>query len=180
MGGTRFPRSSGLPTARDAIPAPSIRLHAPGSSARQQSGMAHPHPAAAATGPALAGKRILLVDDNEPNLELLAAYLEPLGCELRCQTNPDAVTRDVAAFGPDLVVLDVMMPRVSGFQVCKRLRADPATRGLPILILTALSEASDVERAREVGADGFLTKPVEKGELIEHVLSLIGAGRSGR
>ncbi len=116
---------------------------------------------------------VLLVDDNEQNLELLLAYLDELGCELR--TAPDGVgaLEAVASKRPDLILLDVMMPRMSGFQVCSRIKKDAATRDIPIIMVTALNEVGDVERAVECGADDFLTKPVNKLELLTRVRSLI-------
>jgi len=123
--------------------------------------------------PAIAGASILVVDDNEQNLELLVAYLEDLQCEIRtARDGPDAL-EEVAKKRPDLILLDVMMPRMSGFQVCQRLKRNPATSTIPVLIVTALNEVSDVERAVEGGADDFLTKPVNRVELLTRVRSLV-------
>jgi two-component system cell cycle response regulator len=122
---------------------------------------------------AITGASILVVDDNEQNLELLVAYLEDLGCEIRtARDGPDAL-EEVARSRPDLILLDVMMPRMSGFQVCQRLKRSSVTSTIPILIVTALNEVSDVERAVEIGADDFLTKPVNRVELLTRVRSLV-------
>lgn len=116
---------------------------------------------------------VLLVDDNEQNLELLHAYLEDLGCEIRtARTGADALG-EIERRQPDLILLDVMMPQMSGFQVCAKIKSDPATRDIPIVMVTALNEISDVERAVESGADDFLTKPVHKIELVTRVRSLM-------
>lgn len=116
---------------------------------------------------------LLIVDDNQQNVELLQAYLEPLGCTIKTAADGlealDAVDRQ----HPDLILLDVMMPRMSGFEVCKKLKTDPATRAIPIIMVTALNELGDIERGVESGTDDFLSKPVKKLELITRVKSLL-------
>ena len=74
----------------------------------------------------------------------------------------------VAAFQPDLILLDIMMPKLSGFEVCKKLKRDPATRQIMILMVTALTETGDIERAVAAGCDDFLSKPINKIELVKH------------
>ncbi|MBL8758355.1 MAG: response regulator [Phycisphaerae bacterium] len=121
--------------------------------------------------------RILLVDDNEQNLELLEAYLEELGAEV--STACDGVEAlDVIARGhPDLILLDIMMPRMSGYQLCGKLKGDAKTRHIPVIMVTALAEVSDMERATDCGADDFLTKPVHKPDLLAKVRAKLGAAR---
>jgi len=121
----------------------------------------------------LSNARILLVDDNQQNLELMQAYLESLPCRLTTARDGveaiDAIHREK----PDLLLLDVMMPKMSGFEVCRKLKADPATRDIVVIMVTALHEVGDHERAVESGTDDFLTKPVNKLELLTRVRSLL-------
>lgn len=119
------------------------------------------------------GTSILIVDDNAQNLELLHAYLEDLECPIRTAKDGLEAIASVDAAQPDIILLDVMMPRMSGFQACAKLKGNPATRDIPIVMVTALNEVGDVERAVESGADDFLTKPVNKLELLTRVRSLI-------
>jgi CheY-like chemotaxis protein len=121
----------------------------------------------------LASSRILLVDDNLQNLELMQAYLEGLPCQLAAATDGIEAIAAVEKSRPDLILLDVMMPRMSGFEVCQKLKSTPATRDIVIIMVTALHEVGDYERAVECGTDDFLTKPVNKLELVTRVKSLL-------
>ena len=141
--------------------------------------------AAPAAGGAIApesveGMRVLLVDDNVQNLELLQAYLEDLGCAIAVATDGQAAIDAALAEPPDIILLDIMMPRVSGFQACQKIKRDPRTRHIPIIVVTALNEVGDVERAVDCGADDFLTKPVQKIELLTRVRSLLRVSRLQR
>lgn len=128
----------------------------------------------------IAGGGILLVDDNEQNLELLQAYLEELGCPIRAERDGQGALNSIARQRPDVILLDVMMPQMSGFQVCSKIKGDPRTKGIPIVMVTALNEVADVERAVECGADDFLTKPVQRIELLTRVRTLMRLGAAQR
>jgi two-component system, OmpR family, alkaline phosphatase synthesis response regulator PhoP len=117
--------------------------------------------------------KIVIADDNAQNVELLEAYLSNLPCEIRTAHDGEETLKVVAEFAPDLLLLDVMMPRLSGFEVCKLIRANPATHDLLILMVTALNEAADFERGVQAGTDDFLTKPVNKVELLCRIRSLL-------
>ena len=117
--------------------------------------------------------RILIADDNGPNVELIEAYLNGLDCEITVAVDGRDTLAKVASFQPDLILLDVMMPKLSGFEVCERLKSDPATRGIMILMVTALNELGDIERAVEAGTDDFLSKPVNKLELLKRVDNML-------
>jgi len=120
-----------------------------------------------------AESKILVVDDNEQNLELLVAYLEALGCPVVTAVDGVDALEKVAAEKPDLILLDIMMPRMSGFEVCRKIKSDPTTRDTPVIMVTALNELTDIERGVESGTDDFITKPVNRLELTTRVKSLL-------
>jgi two-component system alkaline phosphatase synthesis response regulator PhoP len=117
--------------------------------------------------------RILIADDDPLGTELLEAYLGESEYDLRTAGDGEQALQLVASWKPDLILLDVMMPRISGFEVCKRLRSDPSTRDISILMITALDQPSDMDRAVEAGTDDFISKPINKTELLLRVRSLL-------
>lgn len=119
--------------------------------------------------------RVLIVDDTRPNAELLEAHLDGTGYETRIALNGEDALRDAAQWKPDVVLLDIMMPKLSGFEVCQRLRADPATARVGVLMVTALDQPTDIERAVEVGTDDFVTRPINKTELLLRVRALLAS-----
>jgi two-component system, OmpR family, alkaline phosphatase synthesis response regulator PhoP len=116
---------------------------------------------------------VLIVDDNPQNVELLAAFVESLPVKIVTASDGIEALRKVAEHNPDLILLDIMMPHMSGFQVCQRIKSDPKTRDIQILMVTALNELGDIERATECGTDDFVSKPVNKVELLTRVKSLL-------
>ena len=116
---------------------------------------------------------VLVVDDNEQNLELLLAYLEDIECDTLSAPGGAEAIEIARNERPDLILLDVMMPKMSGFEVCRRLKADPGTTDIPIIMVTALSELGDIERAIDSGTDDFLSKPVNKLELLTRVKTML-------
>jgi len=117
--------------------------------------------------------KILIADDNQANVELLEAYLASVDCDTEIAVNGQDTLDKVASFQPDLILLDVMMPKLSGFEVCKQLKAEPSTKGIMILMVTALNELGDIERAVAAGTDDFLSKPVNRIELTKRVENML-------
>lgn len=122
---------------------------------------------------------VFVVDDNAQNCELIVGFLDELDAELRTFDSGSEALDAAASVVPDLVVLDVMMPRLSGYQVCERMRADERTALVPVIMLTALNETTDVERGLEAGADDFLVKPVQRLELVMRVRVQLGVRSCG-
>ncbi len=120
----------------------------------------------------MAGK-ILVVDDDAANRELLEEFLVAEGLEVVTAPDGRSSLEAFARLEPDLVLLDVNMPFVDGFEVCRRLKSNPETRLTPVVLVTALSATDDRVRGIKVGADGFLSKPVDHSELLAHVRSLL-------
>lgn len=123
--------------------------------------------------------KVLVADDNPQILELLEAYLEPLNVVVTRATDGQSTLAAVERDPPDLILLDVMMPKRSGFEVCRRLKEDERFRGIPIVMVTALNELGDVERGRESGADHYLAKPVNRIELLTCVRRLLRERKPG-
>ena len=119
------------------------------------------------------GCKVLVVDDNPQNTELVQAYLESLPVEIATAVDGVDAMAQAERFKPDLILLDVMMPRMSGFEVCQKVKQNPDLRDTVVIMVTALHEVGDFERAVECGCDDFLTKPVNKLELLTRVRSLL-------
>ena len=119
--------------------------------------------------------RILIADDNVQNAELVEAHLDGAGFETKIAENGEQTLAMALEWQPDVLLLDVMMPKLSGFEVCKRLRADPAGKKTAVLMITALDQKTDIDRAVDAGTDDFMTKPINKAELLLRVKALLAA-----
>jgi DNA-binding response OmpR family regulator len=120
-----------------------------------------------------AASKVLIADD-EPNIVTSLEFLMR-GCDydVRVARDGEEALRVAEAFRPDVLLLDVMMPLCDGFEVCRRLRSNPATRGVRILILTAHGRGAEMERGLALGADAYITKPFSNKELVAKVRGLL-------
>lgn len=123
------------------------------------------------------GDAVLVVDDDPVNRELLGAMLDGLGQEVRTATDGLDCMEIVRHGGIGVVLLDVMMPGLNGFEVCRRLKADPATTLVPVILVTALGDRKARVQGMEAGADDFLTKPIDRDELVPRVRSALRTHR---
>jgi CheY-like chemotaxis protein len=142
------------------------------SSSTDQSSQARPAVPANADA---AGRtsRLLIADDDPQSVELFEAYLSDSGCETQTAADGEETLTKVRSWRPDVILLDIMMPKISGFEVCKRLRADPATRAIGVIMITALDQPSDIDRAVDAGTDDFVTKPINKNDLLLRIRALL-------
>ena len=112
---------------------------------------------------------LLLVDDNPTNLQVLYQTLETTGCKLLVAKNGEAALSIAQKASPDLILLDIMMPGIDGFEVCRRLKADPATEGIPVIFLSALTDTKDKVQGLQLGAVDYVSKPFQPDEVIARV-----------
>ena len=117
--------------------------------------------------------RVLVVDDIAPNTRLLEAKLTHEYFDVLTANDGDAALKLIQEESPDIVLLDVMMPGLDGFEVCRRIKADPTSQHIPVVMVTALNEVADRVRGLEAGADDFLTKPIDDTALFARVKSLV-------
>jgi DNA-binding response OmpR family regulator len=122
-------------------------------------------------------EKILVVDDDLDTLKLVGMMLQRQGYNIVAAINGAQALSKVPAEKPDLILLDVMMPDIDGFEVCKRIRSDPAYAGIPILMFTAKTQVDDKVQGFESGADDYLPKPTHPAELLAHVKALLGRSR---
>ena len=138
------------------------------------------HPLKGRSGSAVPHSRILVVDDEEDLLELVRFNLARDGYDVLGVVNGEEALKAVRREPPDLVVLDLMLPGLDGLEVCRRLKADPRTREIPIVMLTAKSEERDVVSGLERGADDYITKPFSPRVLSARVKALLRRRESER
>src|ERR1700737_1995255 len=116
---------------------------------------------------------VLVVDDGIANREVIAAYLSGIDCEIRLAEDGGTALDIIETSLPDLVLLDVQMPDMNGYEVCRRIKSMPRGRLVPVVMITALNQADDRIAALEAGADDFMSKPVERAELAGRVPSAL-------
>jgi DNA-binding response OmpR family regulator len=114
-------------------------------------------------------KKILVVEDEESLLKLESILLTSKGYEVRGVSNGQAALDAIAEESPDLVLLDIMLPEMDGFEVCRRIKSDPGTKEIPIIMLTAKKSREDMARGEKVGADWYITKPFKSAMVIETI-----------
>lgn len=120
-------------------------------------------------------KRILIVEDNDLNMRLLTDVLEAHGyCIAGAQEGETAIEL-ARRFAPDLILLDIQLPDISGLEACRRLKGDPATKAIPVVAVTAFAMAGDERRARDSGCDGYVTKPIMLPSFLAMVAQYVGA-----
>src|SRR5438094_8797421 len=117
--------------------------------------------------------KVLVVDDTPLNIKLLGDLLAVKGYVVATATNGEEALAKLAAEMPDIVLLDVMMPGLSGYDVCRRIRADPTTALLPVVMVTSLDPQTERVKGIEAGADDFISKPINQPELFARVRSLL-------
>lgn len=118
-------------------------------------------------------RRILIVEDEESLLKLESILLSTRGYKVTGVSDGLAALREIEQNRPDLILLDIMMPGIDGFEVCRRVKENPDTRSIPVVMLTAKKSFADQTRGVEVGADAYLTKPFKSGKIIEIIEGLL-------
>ena len=125
------------------------------------------------------GARVLVIEDNAVNLELTVVLLEQAGCEVLTATSADAGLRLAAGERPDLILMDLHLPGMTGYEATGRLKADPATAAIPVVALTADAMRGTDARAIAAGCDGYLTKPLDIEALRETLRRLLPSRQQG-
>ena len=121
-------------------------------------------------------KKILLVDDSNTILMMEKFILKNDPYDLVTASNGAEAVAKAAEYRPHLILLDVMMPKMGGFEACRLIRANPATQSIPVIMVTTRGEATNIESGWESGCNDYVTKPINAIELLAKVRSLLGAG----
>ncbi|MBI4180779.1 MAG: response regulator [Chloroflexi bacterium] len=122
-----------------------------------------------------ARRKILLVDDEAPLRMLMAATLDGSGYQLFEATNGEEGLEVALREKPDLILLDVAMPKMNGFEVCRRIKSDPTTKDTVVIMLTAMSQQSDYNQGKETGADAYFTKPFSPIALLNKIKEVLAS-----
>ena len=122
--------------------------------------------------------KILLVEDNEMNRDMLSRRLERKGFEVVIAVDGQAGVEMASSTSPDIILMDLSLPVMDGWEATRRLKADPATQRIPVIALTAHAMSGDEVKAREAGCDDYDTKPVNLNRLLEKIGSLLSSGAS--
>lgn len=124
--------------------------------------------------------KIVVIDDSAPTRELLQAWLTSAGCEVITASSGEGAVPLVEQQKPDLVLLDIVMPGVDGLEVCRRLKEDAATRDVTVIVVSGLQHHANVRRAREAGAQAYVSKPFDEDELLSVVYAALDGRRSAQ
>ncbi|MFZ3208080.1 MAG: response regulator [Geobacteraceae bacterium] len=119
-------------------------------------------------------RRILVVEDEESLLKLESILISSKGYSVTGVMDGRSALEEIAANKHDLVLLDIMLPEIDGFEVCRQIKAGPETRHIPVVMLTAKKSAEDVKRGMQVGADAYITKPFRSAKVMEVIAGLLG------
>jgi len=119
------------------------------------------------------GKKILIVDDEMSFLDVVREALELRGFEVLATTNAVEAGLALADRKPDLILMDIKMPGINGFQACEAIRRNSATKDLPIVVVSALSDESDIKKARKIGIADYIVKPVDIENLVKRVREIL-------
>lgn len=125
------------------------------------------------------GRRVLVVDDHPMSLELVTELLQQQGNQVLAATSGEVGLRLAAAEAPDLILMDLQLPGMTGYEAIRRLKADPVTAAIPVLALTGSAMKGDDLKVREAGADGYLTKPLDAGAFRETLRRFLSPGTTG-
>ena len=125
------------------------------------------------------GRRVLVVDDHSMSLELVTELLQQEGNQVLAATSGEVGLRLAAAEAPDLILMDLQLPGMTGYEAIRRLKADPATAAIPVLALTGSAMRGDDLKVREAGADGYLTKPLDARAFRETLRRILTPGAAG-